>query len=312
MSVMDNITPIVTTVTKTATKEKTPKETDAVLRVNILDFYEEPYEEILPVIMDKICRDKLKEVHTRTRAGHYRTRAGHGHHSHDRGRSRIMKRGRESESPLSRILESDTSDGGHWKSKSKRHKPTDEDDLAVPWLCEEVDPFTPRIRNFKSLWKTRMPNNVKTYDRTGDPEDYVKKFQAAAQVERWAMPTWCHMFNSTLIGTARVWFDELPLESIDGYKDLKAAFLTYFMQQKKCMKGAPECMRISRFMHGVNNLNLTKRLNKHVPKTMEEMMTVTTTFIRGEIVAATKKKGHTPWKPQDQPKRHASERKFDF
>ncbi|GKB62966.1 hypothetical protein Tco_0919152, partial [Tanacetum coccineum] len=66
----------------------------------------------------------------------YRTRAGHGHHSRDRGRSRIMKRGRESESPLSRVSESGTSDGGHWKSKLKRYKPIDEDYLAVPCLCE--------------------------------------------------------------------------------------------------------------------------------------------------------------------------------
>ncbi|GKC13999.1 hypothetical protein Tco_1010781 [Tanacetum coccineum] len=358
---------------KTATKEKTPKETDAALRVNILDFCEEPYEEILSVIMDKIHRDKRKEVHTRldfgdntkksqrmregsqnssagtlsaryrnpsgrlkvrdrledndgnmfgrlghrrTRVGHYKIRAGHGHHSHDRGRSRIMKRGRESESPLSRISKSGTSDGGHWKSKSKRHKPTDEDDLAVAWSCEGVDPFTPRIRYFKSLWKTRMPNNVKTYNGTGDPEDHVKKFQAAAQVERWAMPTWCHMFNSTLIGTARVWFDELPLESIDGYKDLNAAFLTYFMQQKKRMKGAPECMQISRFMHGVNNPDLTKRLNEHVPKTMEEMMTVHLTYHTKYHMRRNRhrfqKKGHAPWKPQDQSKWLASERKSNF
>ncbi|GKC65818.1 reverse transcriptase domain-containing protein [Tanacetum coccineum] len=45
---------------------------------------------------------------------------------------------------------------------------------------------------------------------------------------------------------------------------------------------------------------------------MEEMMTVTTAFIRGETAAASKKKGHAPWKPQDQPKRHVSERKSDF
>nr|GEZ67206.1 reverse transcriptase domain-containing protein [Tanacetum cinerariifolium] len=78
-----------------------------------------------------------------------------------------------------------------------------------------------------------------------------------------------------------VWFDELPPESIDSYKDLRVAFLAYFMQQKKYvndpveihnikqrdgetiedfmerfkietrrMKGAPECMWISGFMHG--------------------------------------------------------------
>ncbi|GKE70140.1 hypothetical protein Tco_1528212 [Tanacetum coccineum] len=65
MSVMANITPIMTTVTKVATKEKTPKEADAAPRVNILDFCEVHYEDILPVIMDKISRDKRKEVHTR-------------------------------------------------------------------------------------------------------------------------------------------------------------------------------------------------------------------------------------------------------
>nr|GFB49852.1 reverse transcriptase domain-containing protein [Tanacetum cinerariifolium] len=123
-------------------------------------------------------------------------------------------------------------------------------------------------------------------------------------------------------GTARVWFGELPSESIDGYKNLKAAFLAYFMQQNKYVKdlveihnikqrdgesvkdfmerfkvktrrmnGAPECMRISKFMHRVNNPELTKRLNGHVPKTMEEMMIAITTFIRREIVTTSKKKG---------------------
>nr|GFD44637.1 reverse transcriptase domain-containing protein [Tanacetum cinerariifolium] len=65
------------------------------------------------------------------------------------------------------------------------------------------------------------------------------------------------------------------------------------------IKGAPECMRISGFMHGINNPELTKRLNEHVPRTMEEMMIATTAFIRGEVAAANKKKGHMSWKPQD-------------
>ncbi|GKF48575.1 hypothetical protein Tco_0141826 [Tanacetum coccineum] len=45
---------------------------------------------------------------------------------------------------------------------------------------------------------------------------------------------------------------------------------------------------------------------------MQEMMTAITAFIRGEVVAAFKKKGHSPWKSQDQSKRHASERRSDF
>nr|GEW01107.1 reverse transcriptase domain-containing protein [Tanacetum cinerariifolium] len=110
---------------------------------------------------------------------------------------------RRDRSPSSSVSRSDPSDKKYRKSKSKRKKST-EDDLTKPWMCEEVNPFTPRIRNFKSSRKTQMANNIKTYDGTGDPEDHVKVFQAAAQVERWAMPTWCHMFNSTLIGAARV------------------------------------------------------------------------------------------------------------
>ncbi|GJS78117.1 hypothetical protein Tco_0727998 [Tanacetum coccineum] len=65
MSAMANTTPIVATVTKPATKEKTPKDADATPRVNIQDFCEEHYEDILSVIMDKIRRDKRKKVHAR-------------------------------------------------------------------------------------------------------------------------------------------------------------------------------------------------------------------------------------------------------
>nr|GEW04075.1 phospholipase-like protein [Tanacetum cinerariifolium] len=48
-----------------------------------------------------------------------------------------------------------------------------------------------------------MPNNIKTYDGSDDPEDHLKFFQAAAKVKRWTMPTWCHIFNYTLTGSAR-------------------------------------------------------------------------------------------------------------
>ncbi|GKF18277.1 reverse transcriptase domain-containing protein, partial [Tanacetum coccineum] len=128
------------------------------------------------------------------------------------------------------------------------------------------------------------------------------------------MPTWCHMFNSTLTGSARVWFDDLPQESVDSYDDLKEAFLANFRQQKKCIKdlvkihhikqregestkdfmrgfkikskdvkGAPEIMRISRFMHGITNPELIKRLHDKIPKSVDEMIKITTYFLRGEV-----------------------------
>ncbi|GJW84228.1 reverse transcriptase domain-containing protein [Tanacetum coccineum] len=38
------------------------------------------------------------------------------------------------------------------------------------------------------------------------------------------------------------------------------------------VKGAPKCMKISRFMHGITNPELIKRLHDKIPKSVEEMM----------------------------------------
>nr|GEY04193.1 reverse transcriptase domain-containing protein [Tanacetum cinerariifolium] len=114
-------------------------------------------------------------------------------------------------------------------------------------------------------------------------------------------------------GIARVWFDDLPPQSIDSYGDLKKAFMENYLQQKKCIryliklhnikqrdgkstenfvrmykleskgvKGAPECMRISGFVHGIINPELIKPLYDKIPKTVDEMMRVTTSFLRGK------------------------------
>nr|GEV64709.1 hypothetical protein [Tanacetum cinerariifolium] len=244
MSAMANTTPIVTTVTKPATnpgREKTSRDADATPRVNIQDFCEGYYEDILPIIMDKIRSDKRKEIHARL----------------DFGEGSKERRIRE---------------GSHYSSART---------------------LSARYHNQSERLKVR--DRLRYNDRH---------------------------------------------ESIDSYKDLKAAFLAYFMQQKKYvkdpieiynikqkdeetiedfmerfkveirrMKGAPECIRISGFMHGVNNPKLTKRLNEHVPKTVEEMIITNTAFIRGEATDAGKKKGHTSWRTQDQSKRHTSKKR---
>nr|GEX03097.1 reverse transcriptase domain-containing protein [Tanacetum cinerariifolium] len=177
------------------------------------------------------------------------------------------------------VSESEGSAGGHWKLKPKKQKSSMEDDLSQPW----------------------------------------------------AMPTWCHMFNSTLTENARVWFDDLPKESIDSYDDLRKAFLENYLQQKKCIKdpveihnikqrnresteefvrryklecrdvkGAPKCMKISGFMHKITNPELIKRLHDKILKSMDEMMSVTATFLRGEMTAYNReqKKSFLSWKQE--------------
>nr|GEZ09591.1 reverse transcriptase domain-containing protein [Tanacetum cinerariifolium] len=277
-----------------------PRDADATPRVNIQEFCEEYYEDILPIIMDKVRRDQRKDVHTRLDFGEgprKRTRED-SHHSSARARTTKPERvklhdrlryddrhvldrlGHRRQSAFDRLSETyspsttksrpqgtDSRDPPRGRSHphgldtSKEDRPNDrerfrsvresyDDSFSHSYRDgnrsrhmnrrrDNESPLSSVSRNDSSdgrYRRTRMPNNVKTYDGTGDPEDHVKKFQVAAQVERWAMPTWCHMFNSTLIGAARVWFDELPPKSIDSYKDLKAAFLAYFMQQKKYVK----------------------------------------------------------------------------
>ncbi|GJS03749.1 reverse transcriptase domain-containing protein [Tanacetum coccineum] len=110
--------------------------------------------------------------------------------------------------------ESEDSEGGHWNLTSRRTR------IAL------------------AMSMTHM------IGKCGDPEDHIKLFQSAAKTERWAMPTWCHMFNSTLTGNARVWFDKLPKESIDSYEDLRAAFRENYRQQTKHIKDPVEIHHI--------------------------------------------------------------------
>ncbi|GJW15689.1 reverse transcriptase domain-containing protein [Tanacetum coccineum] len=213
---------------------------------------------------------------------------------------------------------------------------TYEDDLSQPWTCEEINPFTPRIRQF-NLPRTRMPSHIKTYDGSGDPEDHLKLFQSAAKTEGWAIPTWCHMFNSTLTGNARVWFDKLPKESINSYEDLRTTFREKYLQQTKHIKdlveihhikqrdgesmedfmerykaaildveGAPECMRISGFMHGITHPGLIKRLYEKIPRSVDEMYRVSTSYVQGKVAAFSHswKKAPVPWKQSEGDKPH--------
>ncbi|GJU17466.1 hypothetical protein Tco_1145432 [Tanacetum coccineum] len=69
-------------------------------------------------------------------------------------------------------------------------------------------------------------------------------------------------------------------------------------------------------MHGITHPRLIKRLNDNIPKTVDEMMSVTKAFIRGEKAAGnqSKRRGQ-PWKQQDfhKPRQEQNfERKEDF
>nr|GEZ62471.1 reverse transcriptase domain-containing protein [Tanacetum cinerariifolium] len=168
------------------------------------------------------------------------------------------KRHKRVSSSLSDSSDKEDEETGHWKSRNG-YRNQEAEDMSHPWRHQKVDAFTRRI---------------------------------TATIENWPQPVWCHMFNSTLVGNARNWFSKLPRRSIDGFEELRRALNLNFTQRKKCaknpvelarvkqrqgestsayverykdecihVKACPEILKISRFMNGINNPELIKRLN---------------------------------------------------
>nr|GEV39855.1 reverse transcriptase domain-containing protein [Tanacetum cinerariifolium] len=214
-----------------------------------------------PSVFSRIRRERSRSPRHNPREGGMFKRLGH------REKNVSARSNSQNQRSYSRYIEtpSESEDSGseHWKSRAKRKSRREEDDLFQPWVCEETDPFTPGI---------------------------------PAKTERWAMPTWCHMFNSTLTGNAR--------RDGESTKD----FVRRYKLESRDVKGAPECMRISGFVHGITNPELIKRLHDTIPKTVDKMMRVTTSFLRGEVAALNheRKKTFPPWK------QHESSQKQNF
>nr|GEY25021.1 reverse transcriptase domain-containing protein [Tanacetum cinerariifolium] len=163
---------------------------------------------------------------------------------------------------------------------------------ALQWVCEETYPFTPRIRYF-DFPKTRMPSHIKTYDGSEDPEDHLKIFQAADKTER---------IPGKLPSAKKYIKDPIELHNIkqrDG--ESTKDFVRRYKLESSDVKGAPECMKMSGFVHGITKPKLIKRLLDKIPKTVDEMMRVTTSFLWREVAASNheRKKSFQSWKQQE-------------
>ncbi|GKB07453.1 reverse transcriptase domain-containing protein [Tanacetum coccineum] len=158
-----------------------------------------------------------------------------------------------------------------------------------------------------------MPTNIALYDGSTDPADHLNRFVGAANSGEWPMPIWCQMFQQTLHGSARGWFESLPSNSIDEWWRLREAFTTRYLIRKACYKepheitkivrkanetlmafkerwtvetgfiiGVPKVMKIASFMDSLKSPELAKCFASNVPKTVDEMMRRLDEFVRAE------------------------------
>ncbi|GJX56091.1 hypothetical protein Tco_0285988 [Tanacetum coccineum] len=124
-----------------------------------------------------------------------------------------------------------------------------------------------------------MPTNIKLYDETTDSEDHLSHFASAANSGKWPMPVWCRMFQQTLDGSAKGWFEHLLSNNINEWADLREAFATV---ETIFIMGVLEVMKISSFMDSVKSSELAKRFSNKVLVTMNEMMVRLDDFIQSE------------------------------
>ncbi|KAK9074310.1 hypothetical protein SSX86_006908 [Deinandra increscens subsp. villosa] len=200
--------------------------------------------------------------------------------------------------------------------KASKRQSKGKDPMSLPYRPSEVgdiSKFTDRISEAPLQPKLRLPPSVSAYDGTQDPEDHLHAIKAAGTAGAWSIPTWCHMFVSTLAGNARLWFDTLPPKSIDSYEELRGKFLRYFSQQKKTtrnpneilhirrkddetlegfmnryieesmyIRDVPEVMKISGFIQGVRNSQLCEKLGEEFPSSFDDLMDRVRAYIRGK------------------------------
>ncbi|GJT75276.1 hypothetical protein Tco_1042001 [Tanacetum coccineum] len=259
--------------------------------VDLEEFCEKHYEKLLPIMADKyeyekIKKEKLEEVKAQldfggtqkksTRAqelaySESRTMSPRRHkRSHSPRQSSSvftrLKRERSSRHESSRYTEnhseSEDSEGGHWRPKSRKQKPSiEDDDLSQPWAAAKTKdgpckrgvicsiPYSPETLEYeKCIRDPIMLHNIKQRDGEST-KDFIQRYKS----------------------------------------------------ESGNVKGAPECMRISGFMNRITNPELIKRFHEKIPKTVDEMMQVATSFLQGQEAASNqeRKKAPSAWKHQE-------------
>nr|GEX40425.1 reverse transcriptase domain-containing protein [Tanacetum cinerariifolium] len=159
--------------------------------------------------------------------------------------------------------ESEGSVGWHWKSKPKKQKSSMEDDLSQPWPLKWNGGQCQLGAICSILHSSKMPGKLPP--------------------------------------TKKCIKDPVEIHNIkQRNRESTKEFMRRYKFECGDVKGAPECMKISGFMHGITNPEFIKRLHDKIPQSMDEIMSVTASFLRGEMAASNRerKKSFPSWKQE--------------
>ncbi|GJT26849.1 reverse transcriptase domain-containing protein [Tanacetum coccineum] len=190
-----------------------------------------------------------------------------------------------------RTLESQT------KSRGQTLK---DDDLSQQRICEETDPFTPRIRYFDLPKRTRMPSHGWFDDL---PPEFVDSYDDLKEA-----------FLANFLWQKKCIKDPMEIHHIKQREgESTEDFMCRFKIESRDVKRAPEVMRISGFMHGITNPELIKCLHDKIPRS-ERRQDIFTPFSKSpkDIMALEKGKFKTPPPMTTSVKKRNSNKFCDF
>nr|GEV56484.1 putative ribonuclease H-like domain-containing protein [Tanacetum cinerariifolium] len=131
-------------------------------------------------------------------------------------------------------------------------------------------------------WLNNYKQKNKSKETTRKQSDYLE-----AILFTWS--TFCEVSKSAYLYAGR---EKVNIKFKGGLLRLKDFMMILELLLLRDVKEALECMKISGFMHGITNPELIKRLHNNIPKLVDDMMRVTTEFLRGKTRKRQQKGGN--------------------
>lgn len=96
-------------------------------------------------------------------------------------------------------------------------------------------PLVASIRDKPLPAKFKMPT-IDSFDGTTDPVDHLVTYRTLMILHAFPDEIMCRTFPVTLKGSARLWFSQLPSDSVSTFQHLSDSFLSHFIgaQRQRC------------------------------------------------------------------------------
>ncbi|GJS75580.1 hypothetical protein Tco_0725461 [Tanacetum coccineum] len=173
--------------------------------------------------------------------------------------------------------------------------------------------FVPRKRHNVGTYSRRTEVFSKSEDsRGGNWKSRSKKKKSSIEKDDLSQP-WAFLAN--FLQQKKCTKDPVEIHHVKQREgESTEEFVQRFKAKSRHVRGAPECMRISGFMHLITNPKLIKHLHDKISKSVDEMMRVTTSFLRGEVATSNqaRKKALPAWKQQEPGRKQNFDKRGDF